>query len=191
MSIVPKGNDFLPLIEKEEIKKLYKEEKNGLAKIRLQACLLRKEGNTLNYISSKVEYPLTTVGDWLRRINNNGLSRRHSLKQSGRPSRLSTTQKNELKVILQKSPEKVGIPYTVWTTKLLLCYISDEYNINYQIWQIEKLVHKLGFSIKKARPEHKKANKELQEAFKKKFKQKFKQEFMMDSRSFVLMKSIS
>ena len=95
MSIVPKGNDFLPLIDKEEIKKLYKEEKKGLAKIRLQACLFRKEGNTLNYISNKIEYPLTTVGDWLRRINNQGLSRRHSLKQSGRPSRLSTTQKNE------------------------------------------------------------------------------------------------
>ena len=68
MSIVPKGNDFLPLIDKEEIKKLYKEEKKGLAKIRLQACLFRKEGNTLNYISNKIEYPLTTVGDWLRRI---------------------------------------------------------------------------------------------------------------------------
>lgn len=191
MSIVPKGNDFLPLIDKEEIKKLYRQEKDSLAKIRLQACLLRKEGNTLSHISNKVEYPLTTVGDWLRRIHNESLSRRYSIKQSGRPSRLSVAQKNELKEILQKSPEKVGIPYTVWTTKLLLCYISEKYNINYQIRQIEKLVKKLGFSIKKARPEHKKANKELQEAFKKKFKLKFNQEFMMDSRSFVLMKSIS
>ena len=83
------------------------------------------------------------------------------------------------------------MPYIVWTTKLVLYYISEKYNISYQIRQIEKLVHQLGFSIKKARPEHKKANKELQEAFKKKFKRKFNQEFMMDSRSFVLMKSIS
>ncbi len=191
MTIVHKGNNFLPSIDKAEIKSLYREEKNSLAKIRLQACLLRKEGNTLSYISSKVEYPLTTVGDWLRRINNEGLSGRYSIKQCGRPSRLSSTQKKELKILLQNSPEEINLPYIVWTTKLLLYYISEHYSIDYQIRQIEKLVHQLGFSIKKARPEHKKCNKALQEAFKKKFKQKFNQEFMMDSRSFVLMKSIS
>src|SRR3989338_850710 len=187
MTKVPKGNDFLPLVDKSEIKILYREEKNSLAKIRLQACLLRKEGNTLSYISSKVAYPLTTVDDWLRRINNEGLSRRYSVKQCGRPSRLSSVQKKELRILLEKSPQETGLPYTVWTTKLVLYYLSEEYNISYQIRQIEKLVHQLGFSIKKARPEHKKCNKALQESFKKKFKQKFNQEFMMDSRSFVLM----
>ena len=92
MRVVPKGNDFLPSIEKAELKKFYREEKNSLAKIRLQACLLRKEGDTLSSIAHKVEYPLTTVGDWLRRIHSFGLSKRYSEKQSGRPCRLSATQ---------------------------------------------------------------------------------------------------
>jgi len=191
MAIVPKGDDFLAAISAEEILHKYKTEKNALAKIRLQACFLRKEGNTLDVIARKVQYPLTTVGDWLRRIHTEGIHKRYSAKKSGRPSRLTINQKKELQAILKRSPADQDLPFAVWTTKILLHFIHETYHVSYKIRQIERLVKTLGFSVKKARPEHRKASKEAQEAFKKKFRQKFRQEFTMDSRSFVLTKSTS
>lgn len=191
MSQVPKGEKFLGYYNIVDLEKLYKNEKNGKAKTRLHAVILRKKNKNLEEISSIVGYPLTTVGDWLRRINKEGIGRIYSKKQNGRPTKFTKKEEEEIKEILKMSPERQGLPFRVWTTKLLLYFIETKYSILYTLRNIEKLVKKLGFSIKKARPEHKKANKKLQEEFKKKFRQKFNQEFMMDSRSFVLTKSTS
>lgn len=188
---VPKGNEFLVNINLNQLESFYRKEENSIAKIRLQAAIFRKKGKTLQEISQIVNYPLTTVGDWLRRLHNEGLERINSKKKSGRPSRLTKEKTEELKQTLRKSPQEKELPYKVWTTKLLAYYIEEKYNTHYQIRHIEKLVKKWGFSIKKARPEHQKANKELQEAFKKKFEKKFNRQFTMDSRSFVLTKHTS
>ena len=191
MSQVPKGEAFLIEYNTKFLEDLYKKEKNGKAKIRLQAAVLRKKNKTLEQISSIVGYPITTVGDWLRRLNNNGIERIYSIKQEGRPKKITKIQEEELKKILCMSPKKQGFPYSVWTTKILLYFIDQTYSVLYKLRNIEKLVKKLGFSIKKARPEHRKANKKLQEDFKKKFKKRFNQEFTMDLRSFVLTKFTS
>lgn len=191
MQQVPKGENFLRGYDLKYLETLYKKEKDSKAKIRLQAAILRKKNKVLEEISGVVGYPLTTVGDWLRRIHIEGIHRRYSTKQSGRPSRLTINQKKELQAILKRPPTDQDLPFAVWTTKILLHFIHETYQVSYKIRQIERLVKNLGFSVKKARPEHRKANKEAQEAFKKKFKQKFKQEFTMDSRSFVLTRSTS
>ncbi len=191
MTQMPKGERFLSDYSLVDLEILYKKEKNSKAKIRLQAAILRKKNKNLEEISAIVGYPFTTVGDWLRRINNKGIERIYSKKQVGRPTKFTKEQEDEIKKILNISPQKQELPFSVWTTKLLLYFIEIKYSISYTLRNIEKLVKKLGFSIKKARPEHIKANKELQDKFKKNFKQKFKQEFTMDSRSFVLMKSTS
>lgn len=191
MAQVPKGEKFLSEYGLKDLEILYKKEKNSKAKIRLQAAILRKKNKTLEEIGSIVGYPFTTVGDWLRRLNKDGIERIYSKRQSGRPTRFTKIQEENIKNILLQSPEKQGLPYSVWTTKILMYFMDKEYDILYKLRNIEKLVKKLNFSIKKARPEHRKANKKLQEDFKKKFKQRFNQEFTMDSRSFVLMKSTS
>lgn len=187
--VVPKGNSFLSQITIEELKSLYKNERNAKAKIRLQACILRKQGKTLEDISDKVHYPITTVGDWLRRIYNKGLKRRYSIKQTGRPAWLTQKQKKKLKNILEESPEKQNLPFRIWTTKLLAYFIAETYNVIYKIRNIEKLVHELGFNFKKPRQEHKKVNKKLQEVFKKNLNRKLSHILKMDGRSYFLTKA--
>lgn len=189
MTRVQKGNDFLTSISLDELKKIYKIENNAKAKIRLQACIMRKQGKTLEEISDKVSYPLTTVGDWLRRIHDKGIERRYSIKQSGRPSNLKKNQKEELKGILEESPEKQGLPFRIWTAKLLAYFIEQRYKVAYKIRRVEKLVHELGFNFKKPRQEHRDANKKLQEAFKKTSVEKLSHISKMDGRSYFLMKA--
>lgn len=191
MTRVQKGNDFLPSISLGEIKELYKQENNAKAKIRLQACVMRKQGKTLEEISDRVSYPLTTVGDWLRRMHDKGINRRHNIKQTGRPSNLKKHQKEELKLILNESPEKQGFPFRIWTAKLLAYFIEQRYMIAYKIRRVEKLVHELGFNFKKPRQEHRAANKKLQEAFKKTLPMKLDPILKMDGRSYFLTKAYS
>lgn len=191
MTRVQKGNSFLHNISMEELKELYKKENNAKAKIRMQACIMRKQGKTLAEISDKVHYPLTTVGDWLRRIHDKGIERRYSIKQSGRPSSLRNNQKEELKSILGESPEKQDLPFKIWTTKLLAYFISEKYQIIYKIRRVEKLVHELGFNFKKPRQQHRQANKKLQEAFKKTSERKLSHILKMDGRSYFLTKAYS
>ena len=189
--MISKGNDFLPNLELSQIISLYKQEQNAKAKIRLQACIERKQGKTLEQISEKVHYPLTTVGDWLRRMHEQGIERMYNIKQTGRPAWLSKKQKKELKKVLAESPEKQGIPFRIWTIKGLAYYVSKEYNVVYKLRNLEYLVHELGFNFKKPRQEHKKANKEAQEKFKKKFEKRLGLTWKLDGRSYLLMKASS
>lgn len=188
MARVLKGDGFLSTLTLREIEALYNKEKSSKAKIRLQAAVLRKKNKTLDEISSIVGYPLTIVGDWLRRIHDEGIQRVYSRKQTGKPARLNKNQKNNLTEVLEKSPVEVGLPYKIWTTKILAHYIEQYFGVQYKIRQIEKLVHKFRFNFKKARPEHKKANKELQENFKKSSLMKSNRMLMMDGRSYFLTK---
>lgn len=189
--MVPKGNGFLPDLELNQIISSYKQEQNAKAKIRLQACIERKKGKTLEQISEKVHYPLTTVGDWLRRMHKQGIGRRYNIKQTGRPAWLNKEQKKELIKVLEEPPEKQGIPFRIWTAKSLAYYIGEQYKVVYKIRNIEILVHKLGFNFKKPRQEHKKANKEAQEKFKKKFEKILSPTWKLDGKSYSLMKASS
>ena len=189
MTKAPAGKDFLPDVTYEEIKTLYKQEHNAKAKLRLQACMMRKKGQTLEEISHALEYPLTTVGDWMRRIHQEGLHRVNSKRQTGRPAHLTLAQKEELENILEQSPVQQGLPYKVWTAPLLASFIGQQYHVQYKLRRIEQLVHEIGFNFLKARPEHKKANKKLQEDFKKKFLTRSDHTWNLDGRSYFLMRA--
>jgi len=191
MTHVPKGEDFLPKYTKEELLELYRKEENSKAQIRLLAALLRKEGMTLEEISKKVKYPLTTVGDWLRRIYFKGISRRYSIRQPGRPKRLTHEQEIELDSFLSQSPQKAGLPFVLWTTKLVRTFIEQQYGVVYKIRQVRNLLNRLGFSCQKPRPAHRKANKKLQDAFKKNSGKEFKPMLTMDMRSYFWTKASS
>lgn len=131
------------------------------------------------------------MGDWLRRIAKEGLDRRYNRKQTGRPSYLTKKQKEELKQALSETPEKHNLPFRIWTTKIVAYFLEQKYNVSYKIRKIEKLVHELGFNFKKARPEHRLANKKLQEVFKKTSSSKLAHMLRPDGRSYFLTRASS
>ena len=188
---LPKGNSFLSDYTKKELKQIYKAEKNPKAKVRLLAAICRKEGKALRDIGELVEYPFTTVRDWLVRMHKQGLDGRYNAKKSGKPPRLTKKQLNQLDKILNASPEKQGLPFVLWTTKLVQYIIVKRFNVKYVLRHVWLLVKKLGFTLKVPRQENRKANKKAQEEFKKKLKQKYNITLNVDSRSFVLTKHIS
>jgi len=188
MKFIKKGYDFLPDIPNDEIKKLYKKEKDSKAKLRLLAVILRKDGKSLSEISISIQKPIMTISDWLRKIENEGLHRIYSIKQTGKPSKLSKGQLDYLYKVLEKSPEERDIPFKIWTTSLVQYIIKKLFDVLYKIRNVRKIVKKLGFSLKVPRQENIKKSSKRVEEFKKKLKVMYNITLNLDSRSSVLMK---
>jgi len=74
-----------------------------------------------------------------------------SKKQSGCASRLSEAQKQELKQVIQESPEKHGITSNIWNGKSLSAYIERRYSIVLKTRTCQRLFHELGFKLKRVR----------------------------------------
>lgn len=187
---IKKGLNFLPDISKLELKKLYKSEKNVKAKLRLLAALQRKEGGTLDSIAFSLEKPKTTIHDWLKRFEQYGLDNIYDTKQPGKPTRLTKKQFDKLEKVLDDSPQNQGLPFVLWTTKLVQYVILKLFNVKYELWNVRKIVNKLGFSLKVPRPQNRNVNKKAQEKFKKKLNQKYNIILNLDLRSSVLTRHI-
>ncbi len=130
--------------------------------------LLDNPENTCQSVSSLFGKCHTTLANWVNKLNKNGsIESLRSVKNSGRPSKLSIKQKEELKIILQDFPEKVGITSNIWDGKSLSHYISTKYNITLKTRACQGLFKELGFSLKRARPIVAKGDQVKKEAFKK------------------------
>ena len=191
MPWLQKGDGFLPNISRVELKKLYRLEKNAKAKLRLLAAIQRREGKTLDDIASSLQKPKTTIHDWLQRLESKGIGHLYDIKQPGKPAMLTKDQEKDLEKVLDQSPEKQGIPHTMWTTKLVQYIILKMFNIEFKVRQVRNIIKRIKFSLQTPRPEHIKANKQAQEKFKVELKKKFNITLNLDSRSSVLMKRTS
>jgi len=122
---------------------------------RLHGVLLfsEKEDESCDSIGALFGNSPRTISNWIKRVNETGdIESLRSKKKSGRTPRLSEGQRQELKIILQESPEKHGITCNIWDGKSLSAYIKMQYGIVLQTRACQRLFHKLGFSLKRARP---------------------------------------
>ena len=188
---VKKGVDFLQKISLNKIEKLYHQESNAKSKIRLQCAILRKEGKTIEEISEVTRKPKTTISDILNRFEKKGIIAKDAIKQKGQPTRLSDSQSKKIKKMIEKKPIEKGFPFVVWTTKLVGYAIKKLFGIIYSLRQVRNLLKKFRFSLQKQRPEHIKANKELQRQFKKKLEEELENLIRLDMRSSFWMKAHS
>jgi len=142
---------------------------------RLHGLLLfsEKEDESCDSIGALFGNSPRTVSNWIKRVNKTGdIESLRSKKQSGRPPRLSEEQKQELREILQEAPENHGISSNIWDGKSLSAFIEKQYGIVLKTRACQRLFHKLGFSLKRARPVVARADETKKAESKKNFKRK-------------------
>lgn len=86
-----------------------------------------------------------TLSGWMKAVDEHGFEALRTIKQTGRPSRLSDSQKEEIKIAIASDPADYG--YNVWDGISLSNYIETTYNITYSVRQSQRLFHALGFSL--------------------------------------------
>lgn len=162
---LPKGEDFLSRISLGTLRGLYNAEKSLRAKSRLLVALKRKEGESMDSIAQQLEMRRITVNRMLHRFQKRGIWAKEDEKGRGRRKELTETQLKNLKKRLLKGPRKGQNP--LWTTKMVMNQVEQEYGKKYTTRHIRRLLHALGFSVQKPRPRHYKTDIAKQEHFKK------------------------
>ena len=108
-----------------------------------------------------------TLQSWLKKVDEQGWETLISKKQTGRPSRLSNQQIEEIKAAVQADPEQSG--YNVWDGPTLSAFIKFKYGIEYGVRASQLLLHRMGFSLIRPQvyPSLEQPDDETREAFKK------------------------
>ncbi|MDO8095136.1 MAG: winged helix-turn-helix domain-containing protein [Candidatus Brocadiales bacterium] len=180
---VAKGNSFLPDFSLKNLENKYAQEANAKAKTRLQCAVLRKKGKSMPFIAEVTSKRESTVSDILRRFEERGITGCYAVKQKGQPPKLTNIERLKLKKALNKSPQECGLPFVIWTTKLVAYFIKHAYKKELVNRQVQRVIKSFNMSIQKQRPEHIKANKKLQAQFKKNFDEGLRNLCRQDMRS--------
>jgi len=148
-----------------------KSEKSAKIKERELIIKLSNEGKTCREIASILDISKSIVSFWVIRYKETG-----DLKdkpRSGQPTQLTkerlTSISKELKKRLQEQNGRAGI-----STKEVVKILEEETDKTYTPRHVQRLLHKMGFSLITPRVSHIKRNKEAQDKFREDFKKSFK-----------------
>ena len=122
---------------------------------RLDGLLLKIENQEVSCdsIANLFGQSPRSVSNWIKKVNEAGtIEVLRDVKRPGRNKKLSESNLEEIKEVLQKAPELSGVTANIWDGKSLSYYIQQAYSIELGVRQCQRLFHELGFSLKKARP---------------------------------------
>ena len=113
---------------------------------RLQVVLMfaGKEDESCESLGALFGNSPRSISNWIKRLNRTGdINALRSRPIDGRPSRLTKEQKNELRTVLQGSPENRGIAGKRWNGRMLSSLIRERYGIVLRVRACQRLFHKL------------------------------------------------
>jgi len=151
----------------EQIRALFNREEKYTIGIRLYAVYQVSLGQSSRKLESLYNTSFKQITNWVHRFEEGGIERLKNRPKSGRRSRLSNEQLEELRGVLMNSiPEDYGYNTATWTGPILREYIAKRYGVKYQRAQIYNVLKKLGFSYQKGKAKYPEANEQARKEFK-------------------------
>lgn len=147
-----KGKQFLPVVSIKQLQKIYDDEENVKAKLRLLSAIHRKKGKSIDEIAYLLSKPRKTIHGWLVRFQKRGIDAKDSIKQTGRPVELTVKQREKLIKILERGPPHN--PDGLWSTKEMREVITKKFNRTYVKQHVWRMLISLGFSMQRPRKRH-------------------------------------
>lgn len=149
----------------EELKKLAYQESNARVRIRLLAIYHFRLGNNRAQVARLLGVARGSVNKWVNRYLANGIEGIQTKTSTGRPSRLSNSQRNQIaKFVLTQIDAKDGGRLI---GEDIQAFIACQLGVDYSLRNIYHLLHGLGFSWITSRSKHPKQSEQAQEVFKK------------------------
>ena len=129
---------------------------------------LHDQGKKQEEISELIGCSQPTVHRWIK----HSLSGRtlKTLPKSGRPTKLTKKNLTKIKKKLTENIKKANDEYCSVSTKQLKDIIHREIGEVYSLRHVERIMHKLGFSLIKPRPQHLRHDQKKVDAFRDEFK---------------------
>jgi transposase len=107
----------------------------------------------------------TTISEWSKILETKGLRGLRQRKATGSPSKLSQSQKQKLKRLLDRGAHQNGFATDRWTLERVGQLIRREFQVNYHPNYLNRLLRQLGFSLQKPLPQAAEQEKALVQAW--------------------------
>jgi transposase len=133
---------------------------------RVLAAIGRKQGATLNELAERHNVAEKTIRNWLDRFAEQPLSDApYDENRSGRPTKLSNSEQQELFEQLHQSPSEFGYDREVWFPELVHQHIKEKFGVEFSIRHVYRLMDEAGLSYRTARSRHYQADPEKEAEF--------------------------
>lgn len=119
----------------------------------LHGLLMITAGQSCRQVAELFGEHGTTVQRWVRRFEQGGLDALREGERSGRPSAMNAGQWRKLQADLRKTPRDFGIAATLWDGPVLSEHLRRHYGVHLGIRQCQRIFRRLGFRLRKPRPQ--------------------------------------
>lgn len=141
--------------ELEILKDKANKEADAKQRDRYRSVIFAIEGLKAEEIMAKVGRSKTFVQIWCYRYRDGGIDALIPISQPGRPTKLSAHQEPQfIKRITAGPIEKDGV--CTFHGKDIVRILEKEFGVEYSLFGVYDLLHRLGFSSLKPRPKHRK-----------------------------------
>jgi transposase len=133
---------------------------------RVLAAIGRKLGASTEELAELHNVSERTVRNWLRRFQKRPIEQApYDDSRSGRPPKLSDEDKAEFFADLRLSPEAFGFDQEIWAPSLAHQHLESEYNVEYSLTHIRRLMNEAGLSLHNTWSDDSPAKRELDGEF--------------------------
>jgi putative transposase len=159
-----------PDMTRESLLKMAEEIPGAWVGIRIAGYLLMLSGWKSTQVAELFDLSRLGVVKWIRNANQRGLASIEDRPRSGRPARIDAKVLKELDQVLSKSPKKVGISRAKWDGVMVVEYLKRHHQVNIHVRHAQRLIRKLGYSLRQPVYRYVQASEEGIQSFRKTLK---------------------
>jgi transposase len=116
----------------------------------LLAILAVLDGQSCAQVALVLRVHERTVATWFQAFCCYGLQDTPRTKPTGRPPKLTPTQKAALATLIEEGPVKAGCSGACWRSPMIQQLIYERFGVYYNVFYVAQLLKNLGFSYQKA-----------------------------------------
>jgi len=133
---------------------------------RLLAAIAYKQGDSKDRLAERHDVSLKTIYNWLDRFEEQPIEQApYDDPRSGRPAKLTDDDREAFIADLHESPKESGYDRQVWFPLLVYQHLQEQYNVEYSLVHIRRMMREAGLSWRTARPRHYEADSEEEAEF--------------------------
>jgi len=143
----------LTQFQKQSLQKLLNEARsvcNSKIMQRVSALLGLSSDQSIRTMADILCVSKETIRQWIRDYLNQKMNSLKLKPKSGRPPKLTKTQRKTLFKLIAAGPQAAGFPGACWRTPMIQKLIQDRFNVTYNIHYISELLKNMGFSFQRA-----------------------------------------
>jgi len=150
----------------KELQKLYHTQDNARLARRIHGVYLACKGLTCPQIMEITGSSRRTIQQWIHKYNSGAIDALKDSPRPGQPVKLSREKEFAFCKRIEAGPSKEdGV--AALNGPAIQRILEKEFGASYSLWGIYHLLNRLGYSCLCPRPQHEKANPQLQDQFKK------------------------